>query len=183
MIPKKLNISQIVLQHESQLRAFIRKRVSSAEDAEDILQEVFYSLAKINDMMNPIEQITAWLYRVTRNQIIDWQRKKKEEFFSGYENDEGDFILNDLAEILSDSSNPETEYLRSLVWEELNKSLQELPEEQRLVFEFTELHGLSIKEVSAQTGVNVNTLLSRKRYAVLYLRERMKKLYCEILEI
>ncbi len=179
---EKLNTSQVVIQHESQLRAFIRKRVSSNEDAEDILQEVFYSLAKINDIMNPIEQITAWLYRVTRNQIIDWQRKKKEDLFAGYENDEGDFILNDFAEILSDSSNPEIEYLRSLVWEELEKSLAELPEEQRLVFELTELQGLSMKEILAQTGVSVNTLLSRKRYAVLFLRERMSELYCEILE-
>src|SRR5204863_1446558 len=163
--------------------AFIRKRVSSREDADDILQDVFYQLAKVDTVMNPIEQVAAWLYRVARNMIINKQIKKHEEELPSFRNDD-DEVLNDFSEILfgkQTSASPETEYLRSLVWVELENALSELPPEQREVFEKNELDGLSFKEISQETGVAVNTLLSRKRYAVLHLSKRLAELYEDII--
>ncbi|MDR1631858.1 MAG: RNA polymerase sigma factor, partial [Dysgonamonadaceae bacterium] len=167
------------------LKSFIRKRVDNREDAEDILQDVFYQLAKtVNAAINPVEEIAAWLYRVARNTIINNGIKKREEAIPVYQNDESeDEILTDFSEVLFNSEtspSPETEYLRSLVWEELETALAELPPEQREVFELTELDGIPIKEISKTTGVAVNTLLSRKHYAVLHLRKRMRQLYEDI---
>ncbi|MDR1459041.1 MAG: sigma-70 family RNA polymerase sigma factor, partial [Bacteroidales bacterium] len=130
------------------------------------------------------ENVAAWLYRVARNQIINWKTKKREESYpiiwQGDEDD--DKVLSDFAEILCDSdASPETEYLRSLVWEELDAALNELPVKQRDVFEKIELLGMSVKEVSKETGVSVNTVLSRKRYAVFYLRKRLQDLYLDII--
>lgn len=177
------NINEIVIGYSSRLRGFIRKRVSSAEDADDILQDVFYQLAEADNYLKPIDQITSWLYTVARNKITDWYRKKREEpllEISG--DDETDSILAEIGELMFDNgSTPETEYLRSLIWLELDDALTFLPEEQRIVFEMTEMKGLSFKELSNQTGVSVNTLLSRKRYAVLYLRKRLQVLYDELL--
>ena len=180
----KHDISEVVTTHQSQLKNFIRKRVSSKEDAEDILQEVFYQLAKADSLAKPIEQVTAWLYRVARNTIINWGIKKREEEIPMYANDEDeDEIFKDFADILFDqASTPETEYLRSLVWTELDRALTELPDEQRAVFEQTELLGLPVKEVAWNMSIPVNTVLSRKHYAVLFLRERLKDLYIDILE-
>lgn len=176
------DVSQIYNDYQAELKGYISKRVSFKEDVEDILQNVFYQLARVDLVENPIEQISSWLYSVARNQIIDRSRKKREEKLPQYTNDnEDDFIL-DISEILTDEGNtPEIAYFQSLVWEELDIALNELPEEQRVVFELTELEGFSYKEISGSTGIPVNTLISRKHYAVIYLRECLKELYDEIL--
>lgn len=181
----KLNIAIIVEKYQERLKNFVRKRVDSVEDAKDILQEVFFQLAKADNLMKPIEQVEAWLYAVTRNQIIDWSRKKKSDSIPVYwdGDDEEMAAVDEFNNIIfEDALTPEDEYLRSLVWNELEKALSELPAEQKSVFEMTELQGLSFKEISMQTGITVNTLISRKRYAVLFLRERLKLLYMDILE-
>ena len=181
----KHDVSEVVIAHQSRLKNFIRRRVSNKEDADDILQEVFYQLAKADSLMNPIEQVSAWLYKVARNLIINRGKKKREEEWPSYRDDTGEDILADFSEILfsSDSfgSSPEIEYLRSLVWEELENALAELPVEQREVYEQTELLALSVKAIAEQTGVSVNTLLSRKHYAILHLRERLEELYFDII--
>lgn len=182
---EKANVEELVKKHQPQLKSFIRKRVSSKEDAEDILQDVFYQLIKtVESTANPIEQVAAWLYRVARNTIINKGKKKHEEEFptTGY-NEDGD-ILKDFSEILfnNDNPTPETEYLRSLVWLEFEAALDELPAEQKEIFELTELDGLSVKEISKSLNVSVNTLLSRKHYAVKFLRKRLEKLYKDILD-
>ncbi|MBB4036963.1 RNA polymerase sigma factor (sigma-70 family) [Dysgonomonas hofstadii] len=178
------NLDDLVKEYQPQLKSFIRRRVSNKEDAEDILQDVFYQLIKAADnAANPIEQVAAWLYRVARNTIINKARKRTEEEFpvSGYD-DEGN-ILKDFSEILfnGDSPTPETEYLRSLVWQELESALAELPAEQKEIFELTEIEGLPVKEISEATGISVNTLLSRKHYAAKFLRKRLEGLYKDII--
>jgi RNA polymerase sigma factor (sigma-70 family) len=177
------DVGKMVVTYRPRLKAFIRKRVSNSEDADDILQDVFYQLAKVDTAMNPIEQVAAWLYRVARNTIINKQIKKREVEMPTYQNDDDDDVLKDFSEILFDKTapSPETEYLRSLVWVELENALSELPPEQREVFEKTELEGFSFKEISEETGITINTLISRKRYAVLHLRSRLAELYEEII--
>ena len=181
------NAEKIITEHQSQLKSFIRKRVPNREDAEDILQDVFFQLVKTigNTLDDPIEQVTAWLYRVTRNTIINKGKKKQEEELPVFQYDEDGAVLKELSEILFDDgkmpATPETEYLRSLVWQELEAALAELPSEQRVVFELTELEGIPVKEIAESMGVPVNTLLSRKHYAVKYLRKRLGGLYKDIL--
>ncbi len=182
--PQKENVEKIITEYRPQLQSFIRKRVSNKEDAEDILQDVFYQLIKtVEDTLNPIEQVAAWLYRVTRNTIINKSKKKQEDELPIAQYDEDGNLLKDFSEILfnDDNPTPETEYLRSLVWEELGNALAELPPEQREAFELMEMEGLSAKEVAESMGVSVNTLLSRKHYAVKHLRKRMETLYKDIL--
>ena len=183
---EKQDVGKLIVEYQSRLKSFIRKRVANKEDAEDILQDVFYQLVKtVDSTMNPIEQVAAWLYRVARNTIINKGIKKHEEELPVYKSDESDDdVLKDSSEILfsnETSPSPETEYLRSLVWVELENALSELPPEQREVFELTELDGLSVKEISQTTGVAANTLLSRKHYAVLHLRKRLASLYNELI--
>jgi RNA polymerase sigma factor (sigma-70 family) len=178
----KENVADLVKKYYPPLKSFIRKRVSSREDAEDILQDVFYQLIKTVEA-NPIEQVAGWLYRVARNTIINKGKKKQEEEFPVYQYDEGEDILNEFSKILfnDDNPTPETEYLRSLVWQELETALSELPPEQREAFELTELDGLPVKEVANAVGISINTLLSRKHYAVKHLRKRLDILYNEML--
>lgn len=183
-LPNEQDISGIYKKYRAQLKNYIARRGLSKEDAEDILQNVFYQLSKVDLIEKPIEQMSAWLYSVANNQIIDRSRKRKEEELPYIVTDEGEEVF--LAEItgllLDNDASPETEYIRSLVWDELEIALSELPEEQREVFELTELEGFSFKEISEATGITVNTLISRKRYAVLHLRERLRDLYYELLD-
>ncbi len=181
----KQEVGQLVTEYRPKLKSFIRKHVSNKEDADDILQDVFYQLTKAFDNpVNPVEQVSAWLYRVARNLIINKGTKMREEEMPTYRDEEGDDVLKDFSEILFNSEtspSPETEYLRSLVWTELENALAELPVEQREVFELTELEGIPVKEIAEAMNVSVNTVLSRKHYAVLHLRKRLAGLYEELL--
>ena len=176
-------ISDVVKRDQPRLRNFIRRRVPDPRDAEDVLQEVFYELVEANRLLMPIEHVTGWLYRVARNRITDLFRKKKPENFSdvisdGDASNEDDFLqLEDL--LPSPDAGPDALYARSVHLDELEFALDELPDEQREVFVGHELEGRSFKEMSAETGVGVNTLLARKRYAVLHLRERLRGIYDE----
>lgn len=178
------HVGKIISDNEPLLKNFIRKRVSNKSDADDILQDVFLQLINtVNDAVSPIEQVTAWLYKVARNTIINKGKKKTEEEIPSFKTDNGDEVLQDFAEILfnDESPSPETEYMRSLVWEELQNAIEELPKEQQEAFELTELDGLSTKEAAVVAEVSVNTLLSRKHYAILHLRKRLKELYDDLL--
>lgn len=178
-----VNITETVKLFSDRLTGFIRKRVKRMEDAEDILQEVFYQLTDADRLMKPIDEISAWLFTVARNRIIDLYRKRKPELLPEFYTDE-DFETADetLGELLANNGEtPETEFVRSLVWEELAAALSDLPAGQREVFELTEFEGLPFKEIAQLTGVPVNTLISRKRYAVLFLRERLSILYDELI--
>jgi RNA polymerase sigma factor (sigma-70 family) len=176
-------ISEVVEREQSRLRNFIRRRVPDPRDAEDILQDVFYELVEANRLLMPIEHVTGWLFRVARNRIIDLFRKKKPESFSDTavaRNDDADDELPALEDLLpSPDAGPEALYARNLLLHELELALDELPEEQRKVFVAHELEGRSFKEIAAETGVSVNTLLSRKHYAVLHLRQRLQNIYDE----
>jgi len=158
------------------LLGFIRKRVSSPEDAEDILQDVLYQLVSGYSLTEPIEQLSAWLFRSARNRIIDWYRKKRHASLP-IESDDSDETMIIAELVLDASDNPDRIFDRSQVWSRLAEALEELPKEQRQVFVMHELEGRSFKEISQLTGASVNTLLSRKRYAVLLLRDRMEELY------
>ncbi len=177
------DVAEIYRTHEAGLRGFVSRRVAIKEDVEDILQNVFFSLSRVDINENPIEYVTSWLYSVARNQITDRWRKHTTEPMPTLKGrgDDDDFIA-DISELLAGGSgDPETDFVRSAMWSELEAALAELPSEQRSVFEMTELEGFSFKEISESTGVSVNTLLSRKRYAVLHLRERLEDIYREIL--
>ena len=175
-------ISQVVKREQARLRNFIRRRVPDPSDVEDIVQEVFYELVEANRLLMPIEHVTGWLFRVARNRIIDLFRQKKPESFSdtavAHEDDDDELLL--LEDLLpSPDAGPEALYARNVLLDELVLAVAELPEEQRAVFVEHELEGRSFKEMAAETGVSVNTLLSRKRYAVLHLRERLQDIYDE----
>lgn len=178
-------ISEAVARNYAGLRRFIRKRVADQGEAEDILQEVFYELVEAYRMMKPVEQVTAWLFRVARNRIIDLFRRKTREASRVQPSPavaEGEDSLN-LDELLpSPDAGPEAAYIRSVLAEELDAALDELPEEQRYVFVRHELMGDSFQEIAAQTGVGLSTLLSRKRYAVLHLRKRLQAIYDEFMK-
>lgn len=174
---QKRNITQVINDYSKRLLGFIRKRVTNDADAEDILQDVFYQFI---GNTQPIEQLTGWLFTVARNKITDKQRKNKPDLLEDiFENDDEALSWAEL--FFNANDNPETQYLRSLFWETLNEALNELPEEQKNVFVLNELEGISFKEISEQTGATVNTLLSRKRYAVLHLRKRLQTLKTELL--
>jgi len=173
-------ISEVVSREQSRLRNFVRRRVPDPRDAEDILQDVFYKLVEANRMLMPIEHVTGWLFRVARNRITDFFREKKPENFSDAAVADQDDELLRLEDLLpSPDAGPEALYARSVLLEELELALDELPEDQREVFVAHELEGRSFKEMAAGSGVSVNTLLSRKRYAVLHLRERLQTVYDE----
>jgi RNA polymerase sigma factor (sigma-70 family) len=168
-------IAEAVERDEPRLRSFIRGRVLDIGDAEDVLQDVFYELTESYRMMKPVEQVTAWMYRVARNRITDLFRRKKAGSLNEPGNAENDALsLEDL--LPSPDAGPDALYARQVLLDALDEALDELPEEQREAFVEHELLGLSFKEIAAKTGVSVNTLLSRKRYAVLHLRERLQEL-------
>jgi len=174
-------ISEVVKREQSRLGNFIRRRVPDPRDAEDILQEVFYELVEANRLLMPIEHVTGWLFRVARNRITDLFRKKKPEAFSDAAIVDEDGEVLRLEDILpSPDAGPDAAYARSVILDEIEFALDELPEEQREVFVAQELEGHSFKEIAAETGVSVNTLLSRKRYAVLHLRQRLRDVYDDL---
>ena len=173
-------ITEVVKRERSRLRNFIRRRVPDPGDAEDILQDVFYALVQANHLLMPIEHVTGWLYRVARNRITDLFRKKKPESFSNAAiTDENGELLQVEDLLPAPDAGPEALVLRNWLLDELELALDELPREQREVFIAHELEGRSFKEMSAETGVSVNTLLARKRYAVLHLRQRLQNIYDE----
>ena len=175
-------ITEVVKREQSRLRNFIRRRVPDPRDAEDILQDVFYELVEANRLLMPIEHVTGWLFRVARNRITDLFRKKKPEGFTETSvagDDDGELLQwEDL--LPSPDAGPDALYARNVLLEELELAIDELPQEQREVFIAHELEGRSFKQMAAETGVSVNTLLSRKRYAVLHLRERLQSLYDQL---
>jgi RNA polymerase sigma factor (sigma-70 family) len=180
MIEQDRHIAEVVAEQRSRLRNFIRRRVPDPADAEDIVQEVFYKLVEANRLLMPIEHVTGWLFRVARNRITDLFRKKKPEPFSDTLVEAEDGALLGIEDLLpSPEAGPEALYFRNVLLDELESALGELPDEQREVFVAHELDGRSFKELSAESGVSVNTLLSRKRYAILHLRERLQSIHDE----
>jgi RNA polymerase sigma factor (sigma-70 family) len=175
-------ISEAIDRDKTRLRNFIRRRVADPSDAEDILQEVFYELVETYRLMKPIEQVGAWLFRVARNRITDLFRKRKPEASTNdpVVEEEGEFLtLEDL--LPSRDAGPEAAYARTVLLAELEDALEELPEEQLEVFLAHEVEGRSFKELAVETGLSVNTLLSRKHYAVIHLRERLRAVYDEFI--
>jgi RNA polymerase sigma factor (sigma-70 family) len=179
------NLTRLIATYRPQLKTFIRQRVKNREDAEDILQDVLFQWVKtVYSALDPIEHLAAWLFRVARNAIINHHGKKRELEMPVYQNEEEEWV-KEFSEVLfhtDASDSPETAYLRTLVWEALEGALAELSPEQREAYELTELAGLPVKEIARLAGLPVNTLLSRKHYAVLHLRKRMRALYEEVLE-
>jgi RNA polymerase sigma factor (sigma-70 family) len=181
LLEQNNSLSDTIRRERARLQNFIRSRVPDPGDAEDVLQDVFYELTESYRLPQPIENVGAWLFRVARNRITDLFRKKKPESLqdalAGHERDEG-LTLEEL--LPSPDAGPEAVYTRTVLLEEIEDALDELPEEQRQAFVAHEIEGRSFKELSAETGVSVNTLLSRKRYAVLHLRERLQEIYNEL---
>jgi len=174
-------ISEVVERERSRLWNFIRRRVADPADAEDVLQDVFFALVEANRLLVPIDHVTGWLFRVARNRITDLFRKKRPERFSDITNDADELL--DLDDLLpSPDLGPDGLYIRRVLLEELETAIAELPAEQRDVFVAHELRGRSFKEMAADSGVSVNTLLSRKRYAIRHLRARLRASYDEFIE-
>src|SRR5512137_896577 len=177
MAEQDKRITETISRERGRLRNFIRQRVPDAGEAEDILQDVFFEYVEAYRLPEPIEQVGAWLYRVARNRIIDRFRKKKEEALPELSEDEDGYWLDEV--LPSPEAGPDAVYARGVLLEELLAALEELPEEQRAVFIAHELDGRSFKELAAEGGVSMNTLLARKRYAVLHLRVRLQTIYDE----
>lgn len=178
------SVQETVKRERPRLLDFIRKRIPDADDAEDILQDVFFQLLESYRLTKPVEEVTAWLFTVARNKITDRFRKKKPESLEkqlAYVNDDDGERLSLLDLLPAQTDLPEMALLRSALMDELEAALDELPPEQREVFVLHEIEGKSFNEISEMKGVGVNTLLSRKRYAVLYLRERLRDLYEELI--
>jgi RNA polymerase sigma factor (sigma-70 family) len=176
MADRDIRITETVSRERARLRSFIRRRVADPGEAEDILQDVFFEFVEAYRLPEPVEQVGAWLFRVARNRIIDRFRKKKEESLPQQmcESDDDRWLESALP---SSEAGPEAAYARTVLIEELSAALAELPVEQRSVFIAHELDGRSFKELAAESGVPVNTLLARKRYAVLHLRARLQTIY------
>lgn len=178
------SMQETVKKESPRLLDFIRKRIPDTDDAEDILQDVFHQLVETSRLMHPIEEVTAWLFTVARNKITDRFRKKKTESLekhAGYEREEEGEMLGLLDLFPAENDAPEMELLRTALMDELSAALDELPPAQRRVFVLHEIEGRSFQEISKMEGTGVNTLLSRKRYAVLFLRERLRELYDELI--
>ncbi len=179
MAEQDKRITETIARERGRLRNFIRRRVPDANEAEDILQDVFFEYVEAYRLPEPIEQVGAWLFRVARNRIIDRFRKKREVVLPEAPDEAGDERWLD--EVLpSPEAGPEAEYARGVLLQELLAALHELPSEQREVFVAHELDGRSFKELAVESGVGVNTLLARKRYAVLHLRARLQTIYDEL---
>jgi len=180
MVEQDRQIAEVIAAERARLRSFIRRRVPNEADVEDLLQEVFCELVEAHRLLTPIDYVTGWLFRVARNRITDLFRKKRPQNFSdlAFENDEGEAqTIDDL--LPSPDAGPDALYLRGLLLDELELALAELPAEQRQVFVAHEFQGSSFNELAAETGVSINTLLSRKRYAVLHLRQRLERVHQE----
>ncbi len=180
---EQISLDDAYRSEQQRLYNFIRPRVRTDQDAEDILQDVFYSLLTSYSVLEPIERLTSWLFTAARNKIIDWYRKRKHASLPLYVDggEEGPLNLEDI--LYDPSQNPDEVFNRSLIWTELADALDDLPEEQRDVFVKNELQGMSFKEIAEETGEPINTLLSRKRYAVLRLREQLQELYDDMQDI
>ena len=177
-------IQDAVQQYGKKLFDFIRYRVSSPEDAEDVLQDVYFQFSRALENPEPIEKVSSWLFTAARNRIIDFYRKKKTEPFSSFarpESEDDDNLLEPFDFLASEKNTPEDEYTKKLFWEVLQEGLEELPEEQRSVFEMHELQGMSFNDIAEVTGEPLKTLLSRKHYAVKRLREHLREYYNETL--
>ena len=180
MIEQDRQIADVIAKERPRLRSFIRRRVANDADADDLLQDVFAELVEAYRLLMPIDFVTGWLFRVARNRITDLFRKKKPEALSDAFREDEDGDLIDVEDLLpSPEAGPEAQYIRSLLFAEMKQALAELPSEQRDVFIAHELEGRSFKELAAESGVSVNTLLSRKRYAVLHLRKRLQTVHDE----
>lgn len=181
IVEQDRQISEIMAEQSSRLRSFIRSRVPKGADAEDLLQEILYELVRAHRLLMPIDTVSAWLFRVARNRITDLFRKKTPEMFSELAAEDEEGALLDFEDLLpSADSGPEAQVLRKELLHALRSALAELPPEQREVFIAQELEGRSFNELSAETGIGINTLLSRKRYAVLALRKRLQSLHTEV---
>jgi RNA polymerase sigma factor (sigma-70 family) len=172
------SIGDSVKEYGKRLFAFIRGKVNTDEDAQDILQDVWFQLSNTTEI---IDQVGAWLYRVARNKIIDRYRKNNPESLEdyAYENEDGELNFKEI--LLADTNNPEMQYLKNLFWDQLNEGLMELPSEQREIFILNELEGRTFAEIAARSGENMKTLISRKGYAVKHLRKRLRTLYDEFI--
>ena len=180
MIEQDRQIADVIARERPRLRNFIRRRVANDADVEDLLQDVFFELVRAHRLLMPVEFVSGWLYRVARNRITDLFRKKKPENFSDEATADEEGELLELGEVLpAPDAGPEVQYLRRVLLAELERAVAELPAEQRQVFVGHEIEGRSFKEMAAESGVSVNTLLSRKRYAVLHLRERLERVHDE----
>ena len=181
----KNSVPEVFSEYSRRLLKFIRSRVHVLEDAEDIMSEVFYQYTRLNNSINPIENAAAWLYRAARNRIIDNYRKKKDEFsLDSYDKDDDEDFMDEISDIIyGEDATPETEAIRALLLEEIQTAIDDLPEEQREVFKMTELENFSVKEVAEKTHTPVNTVLSRKHYAVKFLRKRLAELYCDLMAL
>ncbi|MDH3245611.1 MAG: sigma-70 family RNA polymerase sigma factor [Saprospiraceae bacterium] len=178
---KDQTITRVVAEYGKRLFSFIRGRVPTNEDAEDILQEVWYQFSRVIDVQ-PIEQVSGWLFRVARNKVTDNYRKHRPELLEdqGYSNEDGEWTFPEF--LLADNHTPESETLRQMFWEELMDALEDLPASQSEVFVWNELEDQTFREIADRTGDNIKTLISRKRYAVQFLRQRLEQLYAEFLE-
>jgi RNA polymerase sigma factor (sigma-70 family) len=176
----KQNVVQAVRDYGRKLFGFIRGRVNTDEDAEDILQDVWYQFSNTS-ATETIEQVSGWLFAVARNKITDRYRKKQPELLDdiSYEDEEGELHFTDI--LLTDSNNPETEHIKNIFWEELFTALDELPENQRNVFVQNELEDKTLQEIADESGENLKTIISRKRYAVQHLRKRLQHLYNDLI--
>ncbi len=181
MTRQSSNIIQTVRSYGKRLFGFIRKQVGSDADAEDILQDVWYQFSNLADV-EALENTGAWLYRVARNKVTDRYRRTRPDSIEdyGFEDEEGEFHFGEL--LLADDNTPETEHLRQVFWEELFAALNELPENQRNVFIWNELEDQTFQEIADRSGENIKTLISRKRYAVQFLRRRLDTLYNELID-
>jgi RNA polymerase sigma factor (sigma-70 family) len=183
MIEQDRQIADVIAKERPRLRSFIRRRVGNDADADDLLQDVLAELVEAYRLLMPIEFVTGWLFRVARNRITDLFRKKRPEALSDALQEDEDGDLLDVEDLLpSPEAGPEAQYFRRLLLDELQQALAELPAEQRDVFVAHELEGRSFKELGAESGVSVNTLLSRKHYAVLHLRKRLQAVHDEFIQ-